>query len=133
MARIAAGGWVAFSVDSEGQGYSWGDSVGGQLGVPGLRDSYIPKRVVDPLDPGITRGARAMTEYLNDRIGQGHYFITSSFQEAQGIDAGAAGAGWARTGRSWRAWSVAPRSRPASRRRRFTASMRPARTATSSP
>ena len=26
-----------------------------------------------------------MTEYLNDRIGQGHYFITSSFQEAQGI------------------------------------------------
>jgi len=92
-ARIAAGGWYSYGIDSQGRVYAWGNNSGGQLGLAGPYDSYVPKRVIDPQDPGATRGARAMTEYLNDRIGQGHYFITSSFQEAQGIDAGAAGAG----------------------------------------
>ncbi len=41
----------------------------------------------------------------------GHYFITASASEAVGVDAGAAGPGWLRTGRSFQAWttrSVAP-------------------------
>ena len=34
----------------------------------------------------------------------GHYFVTASASEALGIDAGAAGPGWVRTGRSFQAW-----------------------------
>ena len=37
----------------------------------------------------------------------GHYFVTASASEALGIDAGAAGPGWMRTGRSFQAWSSA--------------------------
>lgn len=36
----------------------------------------------------------------------GHYFVTASASEALGIDAGAAGPGWVRTGRSFQAWST---------------------------
>ncbi len=36
----------------------------------------------------------------------GHYFVTASASEALGIDAGAAGPGWVRTGRSFQAWSM---------------------------
>src|SRR6185437_5369870 len=37
----------------------------------------------------------------------GHYFVTASASEALGIDAGAAGPGWLRTGRAFQAWSSA--------------------------
>jgi hypothetical protein len=48
-------------------------------------------------------------EFYNQ--GTGHYFVTASATEALGIDAGAAGPGWVRTGRSFQAWlskSTAP-------------------------
>jgi hypothetical protein len=41
-------------------------------------------------------------EFYNQ--GTGHYFVTASATEALGIDAGAAGPGWVRTGRSFQAW-----------------------------
>ncbi|HET9470938.1 MAG TPA: hypothetical protein VFO24_07510, partial [Usitatibacter sp.] len=41
-------------------------------------------------------------EYFN--TGTGHYFVTAGAGEALGIDAGAAGPGWVRTGRSFQAW-----------------------------
>ena len=50
-------------------------------------------------------------EFYNTALG--HYFVTTSASEALGIDAGAAGPGWVRTGRSFQAWSsqsVAPAS-----------------------
>jgi len=37
-----------------------------------------------------------------------HYFITASAEEAAGIDAGSAGAGWSRTGETWPAWANGP-------------------------
>lgn len=37
-----------------------------------------------------------------------HYFMTSTPSEAQGIDAGAAGPAWERTGRRFYAWTAAP-------------------------
>lgn len=37
----------------------------------------------------------------------GHYFVTSTASEALGVDAGAAGPGWVRTGRSFQVWSTA--------------------------
>ena len=55
-------------------------------------------------------GARAATpdteavEFYNTLLG--HYFVTTSASEALGIDAGAAGPGWVRTGRSFQAWSA---------------------------
>jgi uncharacterized protein DUF5648 len=56
-------------------------------------------------------GARAgvpdteAVEFYNTALG--HYFVTTSASEALGIDAGAAGPGWVRTGRSFQAWSAA--------------------------
>jgi hypothetical protein len=41
-------------------------------------------------------------EYFNSVTG--HYFVTAGAGEALGIDAGAAGPGWVRTGRSFQAW-----------------------------
>jgi hypothetical protein len=43
-------------------------------------------------------------EFYNTALG--HYFVTTSASEALGIDAGAAGPGWVRTGRSFQAWSA---------------------------
>jgi len=43
-------------------------------------------------------------EFYNTALG--HYFVTASASEALGIDAGAAGPGWVRTGRSFQAWST---------------------------
>jgi serine protease len=48
-----------------------------------------------------------------------HYFMTAAAEEADGIDHGAAGPGWSRTGYSFRAWlsstASAPTVRPACR------------------
>src|SRR5262245_19357275 len=44
-------------------------------------------------------------EFYNTALG--HYFVTTSASEALGIDAGAAGPAWVRTGRSFQAWSAA--------------------------
>jgi hypothetical protein len=43
-------------------------------------------------------------EFYNTTLG--HYFVTTSASEALGIDAGAAGPGWVRTGRSFQAWTT---------------------------
>jgi hypothetical protein len=43
-------------------------------------------------------------EFYNTSLG--HYFVTTSASEALGIDAGSAGPGWVRTGRSFQAWSA---------------------------
>jgi hypothetical protein len=48
-------------------------------------------------------------EFYNEATG--HYFITATGSEALGIDTGAAGGGWVRTGRAFQAWltkSAAP-------------------------
>ena len=47
----------------------------------------------------------AVTEFYNAPLN--HYFITADPAEAAAIDAGAAGPGWQRTGRGFRAWSAA--------------------------
>ena len=44
----------------------------------------------------------AVIEFFN--VDLGHYFITASASEAAGIDAGAAGPGWQRTGYNFLAW-----------------------------
>ncbi|MEO5676330.1 MAG: hypothetical protein ABIQ84_02170 [Usitatibacter sp.] len=42
-------------------------------------------------------------EFYNVKLN--HFFVTANAAEARGIDAGAAGPGWVRTGRSFRAWT----------------------------
>ena len=42
-------------------------------------------------------------EFYNVRLK--HYFVTANAAEARGIDVGAAGPGWVRTGRSFQAWT----------------------------
>ena len=47
----------------------------------------------------------SVTEFYNTTLN--HYFITADPDEAAAIDGGAAGPGWQRTGRGFRAWSAA--------------------------
>ena len=49
--------------------------------------------------------SQSVLEFFN--TGLNHYFITADPAEAAAIDAGAAGPGWQRTGRGFRAWTLA--------------------------
>jgi len=49
------------------------------------------------------RGMVTVTEFYNTELG--HYFMTPSEEEANGIDQGSAGPGWVRTGETFQAWS----------------------------
>jgi len=46
---------------------------------------------------------RTVVEFFNSDLG--HYFMTADESEAAGIDNGAAGPGWSRTGETWKVWS----------------------------
>jgi|GEM_PF-2485960 len=50
------------------------------------------------------RGLVTVTEFYNTELG--HYFMTPSEEEANGIDQGSAGPGWVRTGEAFQAWSL---------------------------
>ncbi len=50
------------------------------------------------------RGLVTVTEFYNTELG--HYFMTPSEEEANGIDQGSAGPGWVRTGETFQAWSL---------------------------
>lgn len=57
-----------------------------------------------PLPPEDEHGIVEVIEFYNTDLD--HYFITASQAEATGIDQGAAGLGWIRTGESFLAWGV---------------------------
>ena len=102
---IAAGDGFAVALRNDGRVVGWGDNSASQLAIP--RSASVistPSRVADPMLPVDTANAGIVTEYFNDKIGAGHYFITASAQEANSIDAGGSGPGWSRTSRTWRAW-----------------------------
>lgn len=63
-------------------------------------------RVMKMVGASATPGDTAVIEFYNS--GLKHYFITASAEEAAGIDAGAAGPGWSRTGETWPAWLDGP-------------------------
>jgi streptogramin lyase len=50
-------------------------------------------------------GDASIVEFYNALLG--HYFMTANADEAAGIDTGAAGPGWSRTGETWPAWLTA--------------------------
>ncbi len=50
------------------------------------------------------RGLVTVTEFYNTDLG--HYFMTPSEEEVNGIDQGSAGPGWVRTGETFQAWSL---------------------------
>jgi hypothetical protein len=57
-----------------------------------------------PVPAEDARGPVTVTEFYHRDLD--HYFMTASAEEAAGIDAGAAGPGWERTGQAFTAWSV---------------------------
>ena len=63
-------------------------------------------RVMKMVGASATPGDTAVIEFYNSILK--HYFITASAEEAAGIDAGAAGPGWSRTGETWPAWLGGP-------------------------
>ena len=60
--------------------------------------------VIDPA--AATPSDTSVIEFYNTLLN--HYFVTANAGEAAGIDAGAAGPGWSRTGETWRAWLAGP-------------------------
>ena len=107
---FAGGAEHAIAVDAVGQVVTWGDNSNQQLGISRKRQSPTPTPPADPVTP--FAGTVLVVEFFNPTIlngagnpGIGHYFITASASEAAGIDAGLAGPGWQRTGRTFRAWA----------------------------
>ena len=110
---------VLVSVD---EGKSWQPMASGLLAIPhtvtwahGLlvatsEAGYFTCNAVDcagaaqPVPAEAERGTVTVTEFYHRDLD--HYFMTASAEEAAGIDAGAAGPGWERTGQAFTAWSV---------------------------
>ena len=110
VADVAAGGDTALALLTDGRVFAWGDNSAQQLGIARSTRSLTPILVRDPLAD--YAGADRVAEYFNPTIrngagtaGVGHYFITAAAAEMASIDAGGSGPGWARTGRTFRAWS----------------------------
>ncbi|MBK7470993.1 MAG: hypothetical protein IPI73_10590 [Betaproteobacteria bacterium] len=106
---IGAGYGHTMAIAGAGALYAWGSNNAGQLGVPGAASSSAPVKVRDPYSP--IAGSAVVWEFYNALIrngagtlGAGHYFLTADAAEGAAIDSGAAGAGWQRTGRVFRAW-----------------------------
>ncbi len=110
---------VLVSVD---EGKSWEPMASGLLAIPhtvtwahGMlvatsEAGYFTCNTVDcagaaqPVPAPEERGPVTVTEFYHRDLD--HYFMTASAEEAAGIDAGAAGPGWERTGQAFTAWSV---------------------------
>ena len=110
---------VLVSVD---EGKSWQPMASGLLAIPhtvtwahgmlvATSDAgYFTCNAVDcagaaqPVPAEAERGPVTVTEFYHRDLD--HYFMTASAEEAAGIDAGAAGPGWARTGQAFTAWSL---------------------------
>ena len=129
---------VLVSVD---EGKSWQPMASGLLAVPhtvtwahGMlvatsAAGYFTCNAVDcagtaqPVPAEAERGPVAVTEFYNRDLD--HYFMTASEEEAAGIDAGAAGPGWERTGQAFTAWSVLGNPQAGMQLCRFYGSMQP--------
>jgi uncharacterized membrane protein YgcG len=110
IGRVAAAGFNALALTADGRVLAWGNNWVQQLGIARSPQSSTPIAVRDQLAP--YAGADLVTEFFNPTItngagtaGIGHYFITAAAAEAASIDAGGSGPGWARTGRTFRAWN----------------------------
>jgi hypothetical protein len=70
-----------------------------------IRQALLPAILCAAFGPPAIAAApdTEAVEFYNQKLN--HYFVTASAAEARGIDAGAAGAGWSRTGRSFPAWT----------------------------
>lgn len=108
-------------IASRDGGATWFDFSRGLYGLPHhvyfvngllLAGSDAGWYICDDLDCGgaasfmpapAARGEVPVVEFYH--AGLDHYFITSDAAEAAGIDAGMAGAGWARTGYSFTVWT----------------------------
>lgn len=113
--RVAAGESHSLLVDDRGQVYAAGDNTEGQAGLPGTTRVTSFRQVageggVGTLTLGEDAAIGATTPAFEfHHAGLAHYFMTASAAEASGIDAGAAGAGWSRSGYVFRVW---PQSEP---------------------
>ncbi len=73
-------------------------------GVTGGRDDNLVVDVHVPFAPA--QGDAGVVEFYNTILG--HYFMAAGPGEVDGIDHGAAGPGWERTGESFKAWLTMP-------------------------
>ena len=107
---IAAGFNFTLALTRTGTVTGWGSNYSQKLGIPFPVQSSAILKTRDPL--AAYAGSDLVVEFFNPTIKNGagtpsvgHYFITAGSAEAIGIDNGAAGPGWQRTGRTFRAWN----------------------------
>ncbi len=111
--RLAAGDGHSLLVDDEGRVLAAGDNAEGQAGAPGspMVTSFRPvvgEGGIGSLALGRDASFGATSPAFEfEHAGLAHYFMTASAGEAAGIDAGTAGAGWARSGYLFRVWPQA--------------------------
>lgn len=89
---IASGRSSTCALSVGGSLWCWGRNDHGQIGSP-TEKSTLPMTVLALTEPG---EYLPVTEFVHEAMN--HYFRTASEAEASGVDQGAAGAGWRRTG-----------------------------------
>lgn len=111
--QLAAGENHSLVLDRQGNVFAAGDNAEGQTGTPGVSRLTSFRQVLGEGGSGfLALGADTASgstfpaqEFFHAALS--HYFMTASAAEAGGIDAGAAGAGWLRTGLAFRVWPQA--------------------------
>lgn len=93
-ARIPASGFLTLAASGK-------YAIAASSAVPQQTGAYTLTLSSNVATPGTGAGT-PVVEFYNSNLK--HYFMTGDSQEAAGIDSGAAGAGWARTGYSFNAW-----------------------------
>ena len=123
------------ALTTDGRIFGWGSNVAQELGIVYPQQSASLLKVKDTLatrtslagpqsepgtaqvaykaTPGTFESADLVVEFFNpiirnsdQKTGIGHYFLTAAAEEATSIDNGGSGAGWQRTGRTFRAWNI---------------------------
>lgn len=123
---------VKVSID---EGVTWLEMSGGLIKIPHTltylngvliatsEAGYFTCNTVDCVGTAQKIPTVTVTEFYNTDLG--HYFITPSEEEANGIDEGSAGPGWVRTGETFLAWSLLGDSTRARNVCRFYGSVNP--------
>jgi DNA-binding beta-propeller fold protein YncE len=112
VVQISGGIEHNLAVSDSGAVLAWGSNVWGQLALGGVPSTGSPSPTKVPDIAVDSLGSSWVAEFVNPKIGAGHYFITADPTEALAIDNGAAGPGWQRTGQGFRAWRSASAAPP---------------------
>ncbi|CAN5316883.1 hypothetical protein BH11PSE11_BH11PSE11_37970 [soil metagenome] len=101
VASINAGAAFGMALKGNGEVWSWGDNFDGQIcNNSTARAAVVPVLTLLNLGTNVSAQGNQVVEFYH--AGLDHFFIAANAAEASGIDQGAAGAGWVRTGNAFK-------------------------------